>query len=115
MRAVANSSAVSYRNPTPLCDGSGRTTPAVVIIDRDVSVAWQLCAERKASPLLKDEDTTATLQAAAPDSLTRARELLPPAGIGLHADLSGVCTKFRVWCGGRFCRCPRMGCRSVLR
>src|SRR3954466_507235 len=60
----------------------------VVIIDRDVSVAWQLCAQRNRSPLLRDEDTAATLpQAAAPNSLTRVRELLPLAGIGLHADL----------------------------
>ena len=33
------------------------TTPraAVVIIDRDVSVAWQLCAQRKRRPLLRDQ------------------------------------------------------------
>src|SRR6476620_5198235 len=50
-----------------------------------------------------------------PDSLTRARELLLRAGIGLHADLSGVCTKFRVWWCRRSCRCNRMGCPCRLR
>src|SRR4051794_15882350 len=88
----------------------------VVIIGRDVSVGWQLCAQRRRRPLLPDEDTAATPpQAAAPDSLTRARGLLLRAGIGLHADLSGVCTKFRVRRGRRFCRCHRVRCRSMFR
>jgi hypothetical protein len=30
-----------------------------VIIDRDVSVAWQLCAQRTRNSLLRDKDTAA--------------------------------------------------------
>ena len=39
----------------------------------------------------------------------RATEPSRPRCIGLHADLSGVCTKFQVWRGRRCCRCHRGG------
>ena len=35
--------------------------------------------------------------------------------IDLHADLSGVCTKFQVWRGRRCCRCHRGGRDAVFR